>query len=92
MTDTKYSRSASVVFSEVEDETVLLHTDSDKAFGLDELATFTWDQMSDDGKTLDELVTAIVAEYDVEQERASQDTQQLLDHLLRENLISCTNP
>lgn len=91
MTDTLYYRSENVVFSEVEDETVLLHTESDKAYGLDEAAAFVWDQLGDEGKSCAQLVDVIMATYEVDRDRASDDTQRLLDHMARENLLTCNN-
>jgi chromosome condensin MukBEF MukE localization factor len=75
-----------VLFQEVGGETVLLDLASEQYFGLDEVGTRVW-QLLNKGQSLDEIVNALVAEYEVERERLEADVRALLDSLREAGLI-----
>lgn len=89
MSDKVYRASEGVIFSEVEGETVLLDTDSDKAFGLDAVAAHIWGLLQGDGKTRGQLIDAITQFYDVDRQLAGHDLDTLLDHLVGKKLVVC---
>jgi hypothetical protein len=70
-------------FAVLDDGAVLLNVDTGRYFGLDEVATRIWKQLQD-GATEADLVDGLVAEYDVDAERARVD---LLAFLERLNLL-----
>ncbi|WP_066655967.1 MULTISPECIES: PqqD family protein [unclassified Sphingomonas] len=88
MSDPVYRASESVIFSEVEGETILLDTDSDKAFGLDPVAAYIWSLLQGAGKTRAQLIDAITQAYDVDAERAARDLDTLLDSLTGRKLVA----
>lgn len=88
MDDQMYRASDDVISSKVGDEIVLLHTESDKAFGLDDTAAFIWGLMAHEGKTRDQILNELTNHFDVGIERALSDLDALLVHFIRENLIS----
>jgi hypothetical protein len=88
MADEVYAASDDVIFSKVEGETILLHTKSDKAYGLDPTAAYLWDLMSGEGKTRDQLIDDLTDAYAVDRDRAGHDIDRVIDHLSRESLIN----
>lgn len=82
-----YRASEDVISSKVGDEIILLHTESDKAYGLDDTAAFVWGLMEDQGKTRSQLASDLTNHFDVDLELALADLDALLEHLSRENLI-----
>lgn len=87
MDDHRYRASDDVISSNVGDEIILLHTESDKAFGLDDTSAFVWGLIADEGKTRDQIVSELTNHFDVGIDRAMADLDDLLGHLIRENLI-----
>ncbi|WP_066655970.1 MULTISPECIES: PqqD family protein [unclassified Sphingomonas] len=87
MSDPVYRASESVIFSEVEGETILLNTDSDKAFGLDPVAAHIWGRLQGEGKTRAQLIDAITQAYDVDPRLAGNDLDTLLDHMVGKKLV-----
>lgn len=86
-----YRPSEDVISSQVGDELVLLHTATDKAYGLDATSAFVWALLDADGKTREQLVDDLTGHFDVEFDRALADLDALLKHFSRENLI-CSEP
>jgi hypothetical protein len=78
-----------VVWTDLGDEVVILNLDTNVYFGLEQLGARTW-KLIVDGRTYQEVVQAIVAEYDVSGERAEQDLDELLGELSQEGLIKAT--
>jgi hypothetical protein len=81
-----YRTSEDVISSKVGDETILLHTDSDKAYGLDNTSAFVWALLEDGGRTRAQLVSELTSHFDVDSDRASADLDALLAHFCRERL------
>lgn len=53
---------------------------------LNETGTFFWEQLSK-GCTKEELISAILNEYDITEEIATQDVETFIDKLTKENLL-----
>ena len=81
-----FTVSKDVLFQEVSGETVLLDLASEQYFGLDEVGTRVW-QLLNKGQSLDEIVNALVAEYEVERERLEEDVRALLGSLMEAGLV-----
>lgn len=88
MSDKVYRASEAVISTRVEDETVLLDTDRDRAFGLDPVAAHIWDLLQRDGGTRAQLIDGIVDAYAVDRDRAARDLDDLLDHMARNQLVT----
>ena len=54
---------------------------------LNPVGTFVWDQLKGSAKTLDELTSAVTAEFEVEAVTATQDIEQFLTELINESLV-----
>lgn len=75
-----------VLFQEVDGEAVLLSLDEGCYYGLDELGTRIWKLIHQD-LDRDQVVAAIVAEYEVEPEQARGDLDAFLNDLRESGLI-----
>lgn len=78
---------AETVFAqEVDGEMVLLDMESENYFGLDEVGTAIWQAMQEYG-TLQEVLNALLEQYDVEAEVLENDLSSFVDKLLESGLI-----
>ncbi len=75
-----------VLFQEVDGEAVLLSLDEGCYYGLDELGTRIW-KLIDQDLDRDQVVAAIVEEYDVTPEQARHDLDAFLGDLEKSGLI-----
>ncbi len=76
--------------SSVDDETILLSIANSKYYGMDSIASRVWELL--DGKlSVQEIVTSLLAEFEVSPVECEQDVFAFLKHLLTENLIVCHN-
>jgi hypothetical protein len=75
-----------VLFQELEGEAVLLNLNSGIYFGLDPIGTLIW-QLLGKQKQLSEIVDAIVADYEVSEERCKADVLSLLEDLQQNKLV-----
>lgn len=75
-----------VLFQEVDGEAVLLSLDEGCYYGLDELGTRIWKLIHQD-LDHDQVVAAMVAEYEVETEQARSDLDAFLSDLRESGLI-----
>lgn len=67
-------------------ETVILDLVSGTYFGLNPVGTRIW-QLLAEGRTLEQVVDTILAEYEVSREAMESDLAQLLQELQNRNLI-----
>lgn len=82
----KFKIPDNVLFQEVDGEAVLLSLDEGCYYGLDELGTRIWKLIHQD-LDRDQVVAAIVAEYEVEPEQARGDLDAFLSDLRESSLI-----
>jgi hypothetical protein len=76
-----------VLFQQLQDEAVLLNLGSGQYFGLDPVGTRIWNLLAE-GKSLPDVVAAIVAEYEVGQEKCEADLLKLVADLKAQRLVS----
>jgi hypothetical protein len=76
-----------VLFQELQGEAVLLNLKSGVYFGLDPVGTRIW-QLFADHDLLTEVAQAIVAEYEVAEERCAADLLTLVADLERQGLVA----
>lgn len=79
-----------VMAREVGGEAVILDVKSGMYYGLDKIGTRMW-QLLAEGRTLDEVSTCILAEYDVSTERIENDLTAFVNELLDRGLIKRGN-
>ncbi len=74
----------------VDDEVVLLNLDSGHYYSLNESGRRIWELL--DGKnTIPDIVNIICNEFDIEQKKAADDINSLVDDLLKEKLASAVS-
>ena len=78
-----------VLFQELQGEAVLLNLKSGVYFGLDPVGTRIW-QLFAEHEVLSEVARAVVAEYDVAEDKCSEDLLKLVDDLEKQELVSVT--
>jgi hypothetical protein len=76
-----------VLFQELQGEAVLLNLKSGVYFGLDPVGTRIW-QLFAKHEVLSEVAQAMLAEYDVVEDKCSEDLLKLVDDLEKQELIS----
>ena len=79
-------RSESAMARRVGDELVILHVNSSRYFGLNDVGAFIWDRLEHD-TTRTDLIDAVVAEYDVDRQQASLDIDDLVQQLVDRRLV-----
>jgi hypothetical protein len=72
------------------DEVAILQVSSGQYFGLDTVGAFVWDQIQEP-KTVNDVITSLTEEYDVQRSRAEHDVLCLLQELARVALIDVRN-
>jgi len=77
---------AHVMFAVVEGDAVLLDTQTNKYYALDEAGARFWGLL-DEGKSLREGCQVLLDEYEVETEQLEQDILELLDRLVSNGLV-----
>lgn len=86
--DTIFSRNENeYLCTEVDAETVMMHTETGKYYGLDKVSTRIW-QLLETDLSLAKLVNLLVAEYNVEQSTCEKDTKELLEGMLHLKMIT----
>ena len=78
----------SSVFAQlVDDEMVLLDTESENYFGLDAIGTVMWQQLAEN-PLLDVLKSYMLEQYEVEEERLEKDIEIFVKTLVDHQLIT----
>lgn len=70
----------------VDDETVLLQTDTGTYYGFNEVAARVWDVVQE-GTTVTEVVETIHAEYDVDASQCRRDVESILHEMEAADLV-----
>jgi len=86
---TRISAAKEQLTSELAGEAVILNLKTGVYFGLDPVGARIW-KLLEEPKTLPELVTALLAEYEVDAARLEADVLALLDQLDESQLIEIT--
>ena len=80
-----------VLFREIEGECVLLNLRSGKYFGLDTIGARMWALLSEHPQ-VEDVLRALVDEYDVDEERLTHDLLDLVDQLAAQDLVRVDEP
>lgn len=75
--------------TKVDGETVILHRDVGKYYGLNEVGTFVWELLQEP-RSVEELRHEVVETYDVEPARCQNDIEELLIDLGERDLVRPT--
>lgn len=79
-------RSPGNIVSDMDGETVLLSVENGKYYNLGEIGGRVW-ELVETPTTVNQLVTTLLSEYDVEQKVCEEQVISFLNHLLEEQLI-----
>ena len=87
---TRFRPKAPELASEViDDEAIIINLSTGVYYSTGKAGAVVWSGI-ERGQSLDEIVGAVVARYDVSAERALADVHQLMTRLLEENLVEAT--
>jgi hypothetical protein len=79
--------SPTALFRRLETEGVVLNLTDENYYGLDETSVRMWELLSESGDP-NAVVTAMLAEYDVDEETLRRDLAKILDDMVRAKLIT----
>lgn len=82
----RYAIAESVLFRELQGEAVLLEIESGVYFGLNEIGSRIWSLLATQ-PDLDSIVAALLAEYDVTEDRLRLDVEEFLATLAERQLV-----
>ncbi|MBN1138603.1 MAG: PqqD family protein [Anaerolineae bacterium] len=79
--------SEDVLFQDVAGEAVLLNLHTGQYYGLDEIGTYVWSALNEN-MTMDQILAALLTEYDVAEDELQRDLLALIDALCAHELVS----
>lgn len=82
----KYFQKKAIVQSKIDDETVMMDSDSGSYYGLNAVASVIWEHLKEE-HTLDQLVDKLMLEYVVSRDQCLKETAQLLQQMLKHKVI-----
>ena len=88
MEHNSYRLNDKVLFQKVADETVILDPDSGQYFTLDTIGTAMLEKLQE-GAKVGEVVTQIMASYDVQQAQLLDDLTELINTMQQKELLVC---
>lgn len=84
--DTHFQIHPDALFTQVEDQVVILQYDRGIYYALNEVGVRVW-QLLEQGKTPREIQRSLLGEYNVSEERLAGDVAKLIGELRQEGLI-----
>ena len=79
-----------VVWTKLGEEVAILNSETGTYFGLDPVGSRIWCLMAD-GAPIDEVVSTLLAEYRVDEQRARDDLRDLINELVARSLVRIFN-
>lgn len=76
-----------VISSKIDEEVILMSIEADSYFGLEPVGSRIWELLSKQPASVDELVTSLMEEYEVDEATCRDDVQQFLDDMSAKKLI-----
>ena len=87
MTDAVYRRAIDLMEAEIGDELVALDPNAGHCFGFNAVATSVWQRL-EQPQSFNQLLDALLAEYEVGSDQCSTELSELLHDLLSRGLIA----
>ncbi len=84
--DTTFVKKSSVVWRDLDGESVLLDLDSGSYFSLNKVGTLAWG-LFNDGRSVAEVISAVCDAYEVDEKEALSDIIALARSLVSEDLM-----
>ena len=88
--DKKIKPYSEVTYTEFDDEAVLLNLETKIYYTLNKPAIYVW-QLLNSGINLSEIVQRVGEEFEVDRETAEKNVSDLIDKLVREQLVRFTD-
>ena len=85
-----FVRTDDYISTKLDGEEVILHSESEQYFGLNEVGTRLWDSL-EEPRTVDELVATIREDFDVSEEQSRRDVESFLADLEGADLVTLSN-
>ncbi len=82
----KWQAAKDLLSSKIDDEVIIMGLQTDKYYGLDAIASRIW-ELLEEPRSLDELVSLLREEYEVEEDVCREETLALLQDLSSQKLI-----
>ena len=79
-----------VVWTKLGEEVAILNSDTGTYFGLDPVAARIWCLMAE-GKTTEDVVSTLLSEYLVDEQRLRSDLSELIEQLVARSLVKISN-
>ena len=83
---TVYRRYIDTLVADIDGELVILSMEAGNYYSIAGIGTLIW-ELLDQPRSLDELVDAVMADYDVERERCAADVGAFVEELTTRNLV-----
>ena len=80
-----------VLFRQLEDESVLLHLNKEMYYGLDDVGTRMWIVLAE-SESIREAFDVLAAEYDIEPDALEKDLIGLIENLINKGLLEIQKP
>ena len=84
----KYKAADHIASRVIKGHALLLASDSDHIYQLNETGTYLWSLILDEMKTISELADALFAEFDVEYQTAMTDVQIFIETLSSQGFLT----
>ncbi|MFA6303878.1 MAG: PqqD family protein [Legionella sp.] len=89
----RFTINPEIMYTFIDQETIIISTIDDKMFGLNELATELLKQMEDSAVSIHDLVNYVLNHYEVSEEQCREDVTTIMESLVADQLIiSQVNP
>ena len=85
--ETKWHISPEVLSSKIDEEVILMSIEADSYFGLDPVGSRIWEIISKQPASINELVTIMMEEYEVDEATCLHDVQAFVDDMSGRKLI-----
>jgi len=79
-----------VVWTKLGEEVAILNSQTGTYFGLDAVGSRIWCLMAD-GLAIDEVVSTLLSEYGVDEQRIRNDLRELIEQLAASSLVKISN-
>lgn len=81
-----YTRSPDLISTEMDGEVVMMSIEKGSYFGLEGVGGAIWERMAGP-VTLDEIVAALLADFEIEESQCRADTEAFVDELVGNGLV-----
>ncbi len=82
----KYSRLVNVIDGEIDNHQVIMHINNGNYFGLNPVGKRIW-TLIEQPKTLEEIISNLLSEYNISQEQCKTEVQSFLDKCVKFDIV-----